>query len=80
MEHPANKPTRSCICFDMADFYPSVTEELVEKALMLTVHYDDIAKKEKNIILLTKQSVLFDGNSTWSKKESNSLVDVTGQL
>ena len=68
-----NKANRSFICFDIVDFYPSISEELLNEALS----FDDITENEKAIIMKAKQSLLFNKSTTWRKKTSNSLFDVT---
>ena len=73
----ANKPAHSFICFDIVEFYPSISEELLFEALTWASNYDEITDKEKEIIIQAKKSLLFNGNETWCKKSSNSLFDVT---
>ena len=73
----ANKPAHSFICFDVVEFYPSISEELLFEALTWASNYDEITDKEKEIIIQAKKSLLFNGNETWCKKSSNSLFDVT---
>lgn len=72
-----DKSTRSFISFDVVDFYPSISEELLKQALTFATQYDEITENEKHIIIQAKKSLLFNGNSTWCKKTSNSLFDVT---
>ena len=72
-----NKPSRSFICFDIVDFYPSITEELLLNALRFASKFNNITDEEKHIIMQVKKSVLFNGNKVWCKKESDSLFDVT---
>ena len=76
-ENMPNKQTRSFICFDIVDFYPSITEELLNKALKFASQYDETSENEKSIIMKAKQSPLFNRNETWRKKTSDSLFDVT---
>ena len=72
-----NKSARLFISFDVVDFYPSISEELLKEALAFVAQYDEITEKEKAIIVQAKKSLLFNGNTAWSKKESKSLFDVT---
>ena len=72
-----DKSTRSFISFDVVDFYPSISEELLKQALTFATQYDEITENEKHVIIQAKKSLLFNGNSTWCKKISNSLFDVT---
>ena len=72
-----DKPARSFISFDVVDFYPSISEDLLKEALEFASLYDAITEEEKSIIVQAKQSLLFNRNSAWSKKQSSSLFDVT---
>ena len=72
-----NKSARSFISFDVVDFYPSISEELLKEALAFAAQYDEITEEEKAIMVQAKKSLLFNGNTAWSKKESKSLFDVT---
>ena len=65
------------ITFDLVDFYPSMSEELLCEALTFAANYVTIRDNEKNIIVQAKSSVLFSQNKTWCKKTSKSLFDVT---
>lgn len=72
-----NKPNCSFISFDIVDFYPSISEELLNEALAFASQYDEITENEKTIIVQAKHSLLFNNDTTWCKKTSNSLFDVT---
>ena len=72
-----NKEALSFICFDVCDFYPSINEKLLSKAIDFASKYRSISRHERDIILHAKRSLLFSNNSTWEKKSSNDLFDVT---
>ena len=72
-----DKPAHSFISFDVVDFYPSITEDLLIKALSFASEYDRITDKEKNIIIQAKNSLLFNENNAWQKKAEGSNFDVT---
>ena len=72
-----NKTMLSFICFDVCDFYPSITEKLLSKALEFATNYRQITSHEREITLHAKQSLLFSDNSTWEKKSANYQFDVT---
>ena len=72
-----NKEALSFICFDVCDFYPSINEKLLSKALDFASKYRPISRHEHDIILHAKRSLLFSNNSIWEKKSSNDLFDVT---
>ena len=46
-----NKSTRSFINFDIVDFYPSISEELLCEALTFASNYVTITDNEKNMII-----------------------------
>ena len=73
----SNKKERTFICFDIVEFYPSITHELLNKALKFAEKFCNITETERNIIHHTKQSVLFYNNQPWRKKNNNSLFDIT---
>lgn len=66
----------SFICFDICDFYPSITEDLLKKALDYGARFNTISNDEREIILSSKKSLLFNNDEPWFKR-SNSHFDVT---
>ena len=66
-----NKEKLSFICFDVCEFYPSINEKLLSKALDFASTYRPISRHERGIILHAKRSLLFSNYSTWKKKSSN---------
>lgn len=71
-----DKPRHKFIMFDIKDFYPSITEPLLMKALNFAEKHTRIPKEDIAIIKQARQSLLFNNNETWMKKESG-LFDVT---
>lgn len=67
----------SFIAFDIVNFYPSITCELLNKALKFAASYADISAEDVQLILHAKQSLLFNGDTTWTKKSSRSAFDIT---
>ena len=65
------------IQFDIVDFYPSITRELLEKCLRFAKIYTTITAKEDNIIMHACNSVLFNGNQAWIKKNGQGLFDIS---
>lgn len=63
-----NKETLSFICFDVCDFYPSINEKLLSKALDYAGKYRPFSTHERDIILHAKRSLLFSNDSPWEKK------------
>ena len=65
-------------CFDVVDFYPSFTEDLLKRALKFAEQYTTISDQEKDIILHSRKSMLFmiTQDKEWIKKGTG-LFDVT---
>ena len=72
----SNKDQYSFNTFDVVDFYPSISIDLLNAALDFASNYDNITDDERNIILHAKKSWLFNGKEHWSKKESTNLFEV----
>ena len=73
-----NKHSCSFLTFDVVDFYPSITQELLEQALDFAGKYVKITDQDKQIILHAKNSILVHNDQTWVKKSSsNKTFDVT---
>ena len=72
-----NKSSLSFICFDVCEFYPSITEKLLSKALDFATDYRRITNHEREIILHAKRSLLFSDNCPWEKKAASNKFDVT---
>ena len=72
-----NKQSHSFICFDIVEFYPSIFEDLLKKALEFTSTHTEISDHERTIIIQTKCSLLFNNGEAWCKSYGESLFDVT---
>ena len=70
-----NKQHSSFICFDIEEFYPSISQDLLNKALDFASDYDNITTDERNIIH-AKNSILIHKHLPWQKK-GNTTFDVT---
>ena len=71
-----NKERFSFICFDIEEFYPSISQDLLIKALDFASDYDNITTDERNIIIHAKSSILIHNHLPWQKK-GNTTFDVT---
>ena len=76
VQEPPHRQNRKFVKFDIVNFYPSITEELLEKAIDHASQYTDISEEEKKIIRHARHSILFSHGATWQKKE-NPDFDVT---
>ena len=65
------------ICFDIAEFYPSISEELLKKALEWAKTHTAITAQEEKVISNARKSLLFSGGKVWKKKDGSGLFDVT---
>ena len=66
------------IKFDIEEFYPSISENLLNNAISFAQTLTEITPTTINIIKLARKSLLFDNNKeTWVKKGSNPTFDVT---
>ena len=71
-----NKQHFCFICFDIEEFYPSISQDLLNKALDFAFNYDNINTDERNIIIHAKNSILIHKHIPWQKK-GNTTFDVT---
>ena len=63
-----NKQQHSFICFDIVDFYPSISQNLLSRALNFTSNLDDITSNEEDIIMQAKTSFILHKDQPWEKK------------
>ena len=63
-----NKQQHNFICFDIVEFYPSISQKLLNKALDFASAYDDITNDERDIIIHVKNSLLSHKQVSWQKK------------
>ena len=59
------------------EFYPTITEDLLRRALDFVSNYVTISAEDRRIIIHSKQSLLFNDETPWDKRNSNTLFDVT---
>ena len=64
------------IVFDIKDFYPSIKETLLIKAINFAEKLVNITNEDKVIIKHARKSLLYDNNKPWMKKDTG-LFDVT---
>ena len=72
-----NKPDLAFICFDVVEFYPSISEALLDHALDFASRYVTITADERELIIDAKHSLLFSKGDPWEKRSSTTLFDVT---
>ena len=65
------------IKFDIVEFDPSISEELLNRFISFARSITTISESVINIIYHWRKSLLFNKTSAWLKKGNNSLFDVT---
>ena len=64
---------RNCmfIQFDIAEFYPSISKELLTKSIDHAKNYITIKEQEVVTIMHARRSLLFNNDSLWVKKNGD---------
>ena len=62
--------------FDIVEFYPSISEELLRKAMHFARDHTTITGQEEEVIWHARKSLLFGEGSTWLKRDGRQF-DVT---
>lgn len=71
-----SKSESSFIIFDVVEFYPSITAELMNLALDFASNYTNITNEDRHIIMHAKRSILINNGEAWTKRRT-STFDVT---
>ena len=72
-----NKQDCVFIKYDIREFYPSITEKILNTSLNFAGEYQDISGDDLRIIKHCRKSLLFNENEAWKKKDTESCFDVT---
>ena len=72
-----NKANSSFLSFDITEFYPSITENLLDKAINWAQKFTTITNQDMTIIKHARISLLFNDAKPWIKRNSQSMFDVT---
>ena len=72
-----DKDIHSFISFDICEFYSSITEDLLDKAILWARQYVNISDQQESIIKHARKSLLFNDGKTWKKQNSNVTFDVS---
>ena len=64
------------IPFDIVDFYPSISENLLDQALSWASSLADISHEDISIIKHARKSLLFNNGKPWIKNNNSNLFDV----
>ena len=71
-----NKTNLTFLTFDIVEFYPSITEPILRKALEFAQEHTTTKGIEIDTILNAKQTLLFTKGKTWSKRNASNCFDV----
>lgn len=73
-----DKRDSAFICFDVVEFYPSITETLLKPVpLTQRQNYVTISADDRQTIIHAKQSLIFSNGNPWQKRNFSTLFDVT---
>ena len=73
-----NKSKHTFIIFDIDNFYPSISADLLNRAIDYAKQFINISQQDIDVIMHARKSLLFDKTSTaWVKKGNNNMFDVT---
>ena len=72
-----DKSNCSFIQFDIKEFYPSITENILHQTFKFAKQHTNIDKNDLRIINHCRKSLLFSDNKTWKTKTTDSCFDVT---
>ena len=62
---------------DIEEFYPSISENLLKKAIDYARSFVNISSEEEETIMHCRKSLLFNNSDIWIKKDGNKDFDVT---
>ena len=71
------KNRKSFISFDIVDFYPSITESLLDQSIDWATQFTAITDSDIRIIRHARKSLLFHDGLPWVKRDSSNAFDVT---
>ena len=72
-----NKDRLSFLSFDIVEFYPSITESLLDRAIALGQQFTAISDSDIRIVKHARKSLLFYNQQAWTKRNNTTTFDVT---
>ena len=72
-----NKPSHVFLSFDIVEFYPSISESLLDEVIAWGKSLTNIPDDQLAVIKHARKSLLFYNDKTWVKNNDQSLFDVT---
>ncbi len=76
-EYIEEKSKCKFIKFDVVNFYPSISEDLLNKSLVFAKSLVNVTDRDISIIRHSCQSLLFNDDGVWEKKGEGGKFDVT---
>ena len=73
----ADKSRAKFVKFDIVNFYPSISQDLLQKSINFAKNYSNISVETEEIIMKARKSLLFCKGSPWRKLKQNNTFDVT---
>ena len=70
------KHKHSFLVFDIVDFYPSISEDLLRLSLEYAKQHTAVSEQEVEIIMHSRKTLLFDKNEPWVKRGDSPMFDV----
>ena len=65
------------LIFDIVSFYPSISKDLLQKAIQFAQNYTTVTPQEIEIIMSAKRTLLFHNKEPWQKSNAQDQFDVT---
>ena len=66
-----NKKIMKFFKFDIEAFYPSITKEILQKAIIFATKITYISENDTKIIMQSRENLLFHEEKAWRKKKGN---------
>ena len=70
------KHKHSFLVFDIVDFYPSISKDLLRLSLEYAKQHTTVSEQEVEIILHSRKTLLFDKNEPWVKRGDSPMFEV----
>ena len=71
------KSNHTFVSFDIVEFYPSITEELLDRVIEWAKSITRISNEYISIIKHARKSLLFSGETPWVKRSGGTMFDLT---
>ena len=72
-----NKKECTSTVFDIQEFYPSITEDLLKQAILFAQNSVSIPPNGLDVIFHSRKSLLYQNDNPWVKKNTSVEFDVT---